>query len=256
MRSKFGLILAGLVLLLSGSIVQAGDKGSEMVQIPAGEFIMGLTLPQTKEVANLLKGQSKRYENTTPQRKVKLEAYFIDKYEATNTDYKKFMDATGHNHPVEWDGNDIPAGKEKHPVVGVSWFDTEAYCKWAGKRLPTEAEWEKAARGQDGRFFPWGKKFDRRRANIASNGTKAVGKYKKGISPYGVHDMTGNVWEWTADNYLAYPGNTIPDEFYGNDRYVARGGSWFTDSFDAVSIFREKYSPNTDFDDVGIRCVR
>ncbi len=258
MRSKFMLLLLGWALFFSGSygLAHAGDKGGETVKIPAGEFPMGLSLEQTVKIAEKLGGKSKHFENSVPQHKVKLEEYYIDKYEVTNEEYKKFVDATKHKPPEHWDGQDPPAGQGKHPVVYVTWFDAAEYCTWVGKRLPTEAEWEKAARGGDGRIFAWGNKFDRRRANLASNGTKKVGKYKKGVSSYGVHDMTGNVWEWTASNYLPYPGNNIPDEFYGKERFVSRGGSWFTESYDAVTTFREKYTPDTDFDDVGIRCAK
>ena len=252
-------LLVVAALLLAGEVSRAADdKYKDMVLIPAGEFSMGLTNEQVKELVGKLGGMEKYHDNAQPAHKVKLDAFYIDKYEVTNKQYKDFVDATGHAPPEHWRNGSYPPGLADHPVVYVTWHDAVAYAKWKGKRLPTEAEWERAARGTDGRFFPWGDKFKRRYANTDDGGpgkTTPVGKYKKGVSPSGCFDMAGNVGEWTASNYLPYPGNSFPDEFYGHDRFVVRGGSWYTFNYEALATFRFKFTPVSAYEDVGFRCA-
>lgn len=234
------------------------EVAKDMVYIPPGEFEMGISEAKVIEVCDAVNGMAKYLDNAQPSRKVNLPGFYIDKYEVTNEQYKKFVDATGYKTPQHWEGKNFPSGKGKHPVVWVTWEDANAYAKWAGKRLPTEAEWEKAARGTDGRFFPWGNKFERRVSNTDETGkgeTTAVGSYKKGVSPYGCFDMAGNVWEWTSDYYLPYPGNTREDEFYGKERYVLRGGSFLDLKYDALTFVRSKFTPVTDDENVGFRCA-
>ena len=160
----------------------------EMVNIPAGDFQFG-----------------------TDNENVWLDEYAIGKYPITNQEYKAFTDATGYQTPVHWVDGKIPEGKENHPVVNVNYYDAQAYCKWLSKitgetyRLPTEEEWEKAARGADGRRYPWGNEWNSNLANTVESGigdTTPVGKYSpNGDSPYGVADMVGNVWEWTSTEW-------------------------------------------------------
>ena len=201
-----------------------GDKPNPMVLIPAGPFVMGW---------------DDRLPDEGPSHVVTLPAYYIDLYEVTNLQYKAFIDATGRRSPAHFRNRTYPAGKADHPVTYVTWYDARDYCTWAGKRLPTEAEWEKAARGTDGRMFPWGNEFNinyantpQRWARLGREGdTTPVGAFPQGRSPYGLYDMSGNVWEWTASWYQPHPGNTHPSESYGEKYKVLKGGSWWDCSF-------------------------
>ena len=190
-------------------------------------------------------------------RTVSLDAYYIYKYEVTVAQYLAFCKATGRKQPKapsfnpNWSNTD-------HPIVNVSWDDAKAYCEWAGGSLPTEAQWEKAARGEDGRKYPWGNEWDGSRcANSVSpnslSSTKPVGSYPSGVSPYGVHDMAGNVWEWCNDFYEEDYYKSAPKS---GTAHVLRGGSWFyinTDDFRCSS--RSISSPANRSDVIGFRCV-
>lgn len=193
----------------------------DMVYIPEGEFIMGSDPEDEKR--GVMIGLDE-----LPLRKVFLKSYYIDKYETTNKAYKKFVDAASYRVPADWKDNKYPEGEDDFPVAHIDWFDADVYCRWAGKRLPTEAEWEKAARGTDGRIYPWGDTFDKNKANTAeSQRDRAVpvGSFPEGASPYGVMDMAGNVWEWTADWYKPYPGSAVERDIYGETHKVTRGGA-------------------------------
>ena len=231
-----------------------GDAPNEMILIPAGEFIMGT---------------NNRLPDEGPEHKVTLPAFYIDKYEVTNLQYKKFNDATHRKSPSHFKNRTYPEGKADHPVTFVSWFDAEAYCHWAGKRLPTDQEWEKAARGTDGRNFPWGDEFGDDRANTPvrwesldqAGDTTPVGAFPGGASPYGLYDMSGNVWEWTASWYQAYPGNNHPSENYGEKYKVLKGGSWWDCSFykcgiSAPSFNRAFFLQKTRNKSFGFRCAK
>lgn len=182
----------------------------QMVRIPAGKFLMGTTKEQAEQVIKEGGESWKEYtKREQPQHTVELSEYFIGKYPVTNREYQAFVREAKYKPPQGWDGDQFPAEKGSHPVVDVSWNDASEYCKWlSGKtqknyRLPTEAEWEKAARGEDGRIYPWGNDFDPKRANTSESGignTSDVGKFSpQGDSPYGCADMAGNVWEWCND---------------------------------------------------------
>ncbi len=188
--------------------------GSVMITIPAGKFIMGSNNGEP---------------NKRPVHTVYLDVYQIGKCEVTVAQYRKFCNATGRSMPQapEW------GWKDKHPVVNVTWEDAAAYCKWAGGRLPTEAEWEKAARGTDGRGYPWGNKWDRKKCaniKIGLTSTARVGAYPAGASPCGCEDMAGNVYEWCADWYSAsYYGRSPSSNPKGpkdGELRVLRGGGW------------------------------
>ncbi|HID61327.1 MAG TPA: formylglycine-generating enzyme family protein [Anaerolineae bacterium] len=220
-----------------------------MVEIPAGPFTMGSDTGEPDEA---------------PAHEVDLPSFEIDQFEVTNANFAQFVEATGYQTDAEKEGRskswrDAAEGKDNHPVVYVSWNDAVAYCEWLGKRLPTEAEWEKAARGTDGRMYPWGDEWDPSKANVKETGlrgTAVVGSFGAGASPYGVEDMAGNVWEWTADWYEPYPGSTYHTEYYGQKFKVVRGGGWF-EMADAVrTTNRDLTSINATNDDIGFRCAR
>jgi formylglycine-generating enzyme required for sulfatase activity len=220
-----GSSLAGM-----GAAKSTNGIPENMAKIPAGKFLMG-SLPKDGRVGYTVGVDE------LPQHSVILKAYFIDRYEVTANQYRAFIDATGRKPPGDprfpeiypWarEGG-VPKEFENHPVIYVSWEDAEAFCRWAGKRLPTEAEWEKAARGTDGRIWPWGNIFDPKKANVQeykAGGTLPVGDFPKGVSPYGVYDMAGNVAEWTADWYEAYPGSKLIRRAFGKNR-VVKGGAY------------------------------
>ena len=227
-----------------------GQEDAQMILIPAGEFIMGST-------------EGEGHNDEQPQITVVLDAFYIDRCEVTNAQYKLFMDATGHKAPMYWD--DGKYNHPKQPVVGVTWYDANAYAKWAGKRIPTEAEWEKAARGTDGREYPWGNKWDSLKcnSNIGSDGyqhTTPAASFPDGSSPYGVMNMAANVWEWCADwygsDYSRSPRQNPKGHDSGGER-VLRGGSWCTTDHSYLRCAnRNWFSPDFAFDDAGIRCVR
>ena len=191
-------------------------------------------------------------------------AYEIDLYDVTNAHYKQFVDATGRRPPSHWRGNEYLSGKANHPVTFVSWGDADAYCRWDGKRLPTEAEWEKAARGTDGRVFPWGNQFEAKRANVPPLGLKEttpVDAFPEGRSPYGLYDMSGNVFQWTSDWFLPYPGNAVPHPNYGEKLKVLRGGSFFDCSYYRCGLSFQTFNrislaPTTRAISAGFRCAR
>jgi formylglycine-generating enzyme required for sulfatase activity len=190
-----------------------------MTYIPAGDFLMG-----DDDLSD------------NPRRTVYLDGYSIYKNDVTVGMYKEFCQATGHQMPPAPDF-DEQWSKEDHPIVDVSWDDAKAYCDWAGVSLPTEAQWEKAARGTDGRKYPWGNDWDAGRcANSVGNnraGTSAVGSYPSSASPYGVLDMAGNVWNWCADWYNADYYKSSPTRNPSGPGFstlrALRGGSWDND---------------------------
>jgi formylglycine-generating enzyme required for sulfatase activity len=200
------------------------------VYVPAGVFSMGSD-PALDRAAQ---------ENEQPQHSVHLDAFWIGKYPVTNLQYQVFVRAAGYRSPKYWSGTTIPDGKENHPVEYVSWQDATTFCLWVGSlpggpavRLPSEAEWEKAARGTDGRIYPWGNAApDASLCNLENYSTVAVGQYSpRGDSPYGCADMTGNMFQWCGDwygssYYSASPPANPPGPESGRLR-IKRGASWW-----------------------------
>ncbi|MFQ5559146.1 MAG: formylglycine-generating enzyme family protein [Nitrospinota bacterium] len=233
-----------------------------MVAIPAGEFIMGSEDKDTEMLQQRFGMRKIPYQNEHPIRKVRLGKYFIDDYEVTAGQYQEFVTATKHPAPAYWENGVLPKGLEETPVMVVSWYDADAYCRWKGKRLPNEEEWEKAARGPNGNRFPWGNTFDDKKANMLGlRGTPTpVKEYVSDVSAYGVHGMAGNASEWVQNWYQPYPGNEFLDEAYGESFKVLRGGSWggighYSFEFFYRSTFRNYEKPESTMNDVGFRCA-
>ncbi|MBI5192684.1 MAG: SUMF1/EgtB/PvdO family nonheme iron enzyme [Nitrospirae bacterium] len=240
-------------------VVRLSKQG--MILVPSGEFLMGST--EKDGVVGKSIGVDE-----IPQNKVYLKAFFIDKYEVTNRQYKEFVDKTGHVAPVDkynsyysWNGNIFPAEQEDIPVSYVSWYDADEYCRWKGKRLPTEAEWEKSARGTDGRQWPWGDNFNEKACNVKYTGAGEILPVTgmiEDVSPYGVIGMCGNLSEWTDSWYLPYPGSSLKRESFGETYKVVRGGSWI---MVGLPYSRSAYRANTYHSDyknrgVGFRCAK
>jgi formylglycine-generating enzyme required for sulfatase activity len=234
-----------------------------MVYIPPGEFIMGSEDVDIGKIAKefgLRKGGY--YEDERPMRKEYLDGYYIDKYEVANSQYKEFIDDTGIEPPSTWKDGIYPDGKSDHPVNNVTWFDANHYCAWADKRLPTEAEWEKAARGPDGSMYPWGNEFDEKKANLNRGMTLPVGSYETDKSYYGVYDLGGNVMEWIDEWYEPYPGSKAQNKDFGKKYRILRGGSgsvlghYTLNKIYARNTNRHYYIPDGAGDDGGIRCAK
>jgi formylglycine-generating enzyme required for sulfatase activity len=215
------------------------------------------------------------FADESPQRRLHLPDFYIDKYEVTNKQYYIFTQATDHRTPRSWRGQKYPEGWDNLPVNEVTFYDANDYAKWAGKRLPTEQEWEKAARGPNDFRYPWGIAFDFEKANLSPSptskrgqGLKPVGSYPQGASPYGVEDMIGNVWEWVWDYYEPYPDNIWQAEHYKGKKVVVRGMSYLgighfpkkayskVMALKARVSYRQKLHPIRRAIDVGFRCAQ
>jgi formylglycine-generating enzyme required for sulfatase activity len=221
--------------------------GKEMLLIPAGDFWMG----------------SNEFGPEMPMHQVFLPNYYIDKYPVTNLDYKRYMLASRALPPRHWKGFEIPPGLENHSVHRITWYEACAYAEWAGKRLPTEAEWEKASRGTDARRWPWGNEFDENNCLVWDRGefldTLPVDAHPGGASPYGVCEMAGNVEEWTADWYDGFPGSTYKGKAFGKFFKTLKGGSSFFTQNHARCAYRCFTRPEDagieGLIGVGFRCV-
>ncbi|MFT5365902.1 MAG: flagellar motor switch protein FliG [Candidatus Latescibacterota bacterium] len=220
---------------------------SSMVLIHAGEFVMG---------------DDEGARDEQPQRKVILNAYWMDKFPVTNLDYKSFVDATGHRKPPHWTSGTYALDQANHPVTHVNLADAEAYANWAGKRLPTEAEWEKAARGTLGQTYPWGDAFRKDNVNSSNDYGRMtpVDQFSGGASPYGVLDMVGNVMErcsdWYYDDYYKTASVDNPTGPEGGQYRVVRGGFYGENKSGVRCAARHYAPPETMQDHIGFRCVK
>jgi formylglycine-generating enzyme required for sulfatase activity len=277
--------------LLAATTLPDTPPDNAMTLVPAGEFVMGS--PEGSD----------GFPDERPQRQVYVSTFWIDRHETTNADYERFVRATGHRIPANpnpavslWDNGAPLPGSHDHPVVNVSWDDAWAYCRWAGKRLPTEAEWEKAARGTDSRRYPWGNQWDITLANSASfwtgrtiefqssddwhafwvkgegarlarqHGLKGevltlpVGQFLQGASPYGLLDMAGNVAEWVQDwydpDYYAKAPLTDPPGPARGVLKAMRGGSWLKPAMSLRTSDRDFGNTQTRPSGTGFRCAR
>lgn len=245
------LVILSILAVLSIGLSAQSDSYRGMVLIPSGDFIMG------NDITNEL--------GFSPAHKVKVDSFYMDKCEVTNRDYFKFCQETGHKRPEFWNTDIFESGEKylDYPVVGINWYDAIKYAEWAGKRLPTEAEWEYAARGGlVGKDFPNGNEWTKEKARQDSSGWKnliePVGKYEP--NGFGLYDMSGNVWEWVSDRYSAdyYEVSEIsnpkgPED--GKDR-VIRGGGWHS-GLTCKKVYYRQGLPGhwCDFA-VGFRCVK
>jgi formylglycine-generating enzyme required for sulfatase activity len=220
-----------------------------MVEIPAGPFTLG---------------NENSDPNEAPAQEMELPAFSIDAFEVTNADFAAFIEATGYATYRDQEGSAqnwrwaYAEGKDNHPVVMVTFDDAQAFCEWAGKRLPTEFEWEKAARGPEGFLYPWGNEYDATQFNGKDSGlrgTTAGGSFSP--NGYDLFDVAGNVKEWVDSPYVAYPGSSYQDSKYSPDHRGIRGGGWFdTDQF-VLSTNRNGGDPATTAnDDIGFRCAK
>ena len=233
---------------VAGEVAVSEKDGMRLHYVPAGAFVMG---------------NDAGWEGQKPAHEVSLDAYWIDETEVTNRMYALCVDAGECTAPRDVSSYTReqyyrdPATAD-FPVLHLSWEDADRYCSWAGRALPTEAQWEKAARGTDGRLYPWGNQApsnDRLNNFDVSflEDTLQVGSYPEGISPYGALDMAGNVWEWTADWFNPYPGgDPAASDGYGQVYRVMRGGS-FVDAADATTRYAN--NPELRMHDIGFRCA-
>ena len=284
MKSKITFIILCLVCVAVPIAAQT-TAPENMVQIPAGKFWMGRAYTIYTDSADLVPIDKL---DDRPANNISLDAFYIDKYEVTNADYTKFLQATGGKPPWHWPQGKIEAGKEKLPVYNVNWFEATAYCKWAGKRLPTEAEWEKAARGGlDRNHYAWGdagyidtsEKYIQTPqgagrlntdepipARLSGNDAMPVGSYKP--NGYGLYDMIGNVREWVNDwydasYYLFMPKQNPQGPETGRYRGV-RGSGWLDEAPNTVGGPSDNNTVDTrDFSDpdlrattIGFRCAK
>ena len=209
-----------------------------MVEVQGGTFTYGSSISD---------------KNMSPEAEATLNDFYMDIYEVTNEEYRTFIKETKGKETPFWSINGYDKTKASHPVTFVSLENARAYCQWKGKTLPNEAQWERAASGDDRRAYPWGKEFVKGVSNTVTSKTirtEAVGTYPEGASPYGVMDLTGNVLEWTETSVV------LKDDDYNEEMYVAKGGSWGLSHNVSKNFNRFLFTPDTKVNNLGFRCVK
>ena len=284
-------IVLVLLLFANSEVIAFSGTPENMVLVNAGGFTRGIDNKELLEIKELNKKTNNKiknpqfstFEDESPAKMIYLPSFYIDKYEVSNADYTKFIVATDHPAPAYWDHHKL--NQPNQPVTGVNWFDANKYCLWADKRLPTEAEWEKAARGPAGLIYPWGNKLDSKKANFAKgisgekHITDVIDSHPNGKSYYGAYNMAGNVFEWVHDWYDANYYKTSNEirnpqgPYLGGDstkispskyrdlsekKRVIRGGSWFAPAASITTTHRFWNNPMNNSYGVGLgfRCAR
>ncbi len=270
MRKCVRLLFVGLILTVFLGCERfsvASESSRDMILIPAGEFIMGTDSEGAKV-------------DQKPAHRVYLDTFYIDKHEVTNAQFEAFIVDGGYQNRKLWTaagwnfiqkhqikaplhhGQNSVSMEPDHPVIGVSWYEANAYATWAGKRLPTEAEWEKAARGTEGHVYPWGNEMDFSRLNYFPHHEKilGVGSFPSGASPYGVLDMAGSAWEWCADwygenGYSQSPQKSPTGPNKGEYR-VLRGGGWDSIRLQLRTFYRYYDKADRRAYNIGFRCAQ
>jgi len=275
MKKVLNLCLV-FALAIDASAQRRGERATaKMARIPGATYDMGIDavdVPKLMERFGIKRAGL--FDEESPKHRVKIRSFYLDRTEVTNAQFKSFIErhpewqkdkipAAYHNgkYLQQWTGNNFPAGQETYPVVFVSWYAAVAFCQDLGKRLPTEAEWEYAARGGlKGKSFPWGDEIpDKTRANFLASGLNAptaVGSYP--ANGYGLFDMAGNVWEFLADEWQKYPGKTdvaIRDFLSVKTRRALRGGSYGGSAINLRVTYRDSHSPENAVEHVGFRCA-
>ncbi|MEE2987173.1 MAG: SUMF1/EgtB/PvdO family nonheme iron enzyme [Nitrospinota bacterium] len=278
----FNVYLKWFCVLILMSTLQLGQAQAneaknnplegDMVLVPAGHFKFGTDKKDDSGEALSLGIPKPWYADENPQQKIFLKIFYIDRYEVTNERYKIYIDDVKAFPPPGWIDNNYPEGRGKFPVVEVNWFDAANFCQWAGKKLPTEKQWEKAAREESGSKYPWGNQFQPEKANISSkagskNNILAVGSFPQGATPLGVHDLIGNVWEWVNADYGPYKGSTYKSPDYDSNFKILRGlssrdighfpGLMYQSALRqfARNGYRQFANPDEGGPDVGFRCA-
>ena len=272
----FGVLLATFLSSgCSGNAITTKTSptdGKVMVRVPAGEFKLGTSADQASDLAKKFNLNPNFFAGESPQQTLALPEFYIDQTPVTNAEYKKFIDANPNQEVpylaldlvrgFNWDqtARTFPQGREQYPAVLVTWQDAAAYCKWTGKRLPTEAEWEKAARGLDTRMWPWGNEWDASRV-WSGSGKRAdaapVGQFPTGASPYGAQDMVGNIWQWTSSLDKPYPYNASDgrEDPNATGLRVTRGGAFPFGAEVTRTATRNRFEASDRAASIGFRCV-
>ena len=244
----------------------------DVVYVPAGSFLFGTNKVDESGEALSLGLPKAWYADEGPEQNIFLKAFYIDRFEVTNRRYKIYIDDLNAVSPKHWEGNKFPDGQDKFPVINVTWYDASNFCQWAEKQLPSEKQWEKAARGETANEYPWGMEFHSNYANLSTkpgskNSLSPVGSHPRSATPLGVHDLIGNVWEWVEDNYSPYKGSSYQSKNFSDTLKVLRGqsskdighfpGATYLSAMKMFSrsSYRESSHPDQIAIDVGFRCA-